>query len=90
MSRGIMRLTNLVESFGEEIDRAADQAAADLLKKKDRCLDAVATVKTTVGGMFDGAAAKAEDMINQMSNGDPTSGDSQNSAQSSDKAKTQG
>jgi len=92
MSRGIKRLANLVESFGAEIDKAADDAGAELAKKRDGCLVAVASVKKTVGKMFDDAAASAQDMLNQISNGDegenPTSGDSQNSAQSSDKAAT--
>ena len=71
MSRGLLRLQNLVAGFTSEIDTAADAAATEIQTKRDRCLGAVTKMKTQVGKIFDDAAKGAEDMLNQMSNGGP-------------------
>ncbi|MBR1150093.1 hypothetical protein [Bradyrhizobium sp. JYMT SZCCT0428] len=72
MARGLLRLKNLTESLMQSVDAAAEKAAIELQKDHDEAITAVESVSSHVGGAFKAATSEVNDMLNQISNGDPS------------------
>jgi hypothetical protein len=83
MTRSVRRFKNFAEQLEKALDRHVDAAMDELTKKHGTVVEAVTTVKTHLGKTYDAGTDDALDMLNQMTNGDPTDEESEGSGASS-------